>query len=405
MTNTSGSNTLTGLTNVTACNVGQTVTGTGIPANTYITAISGTTVTLSAKTTAAVTADVLRVDDVNYDQYQRHEYPVVDLGHAAHRVVRERGGQRHGHSHEYGYTAISGSTVTLSANTRGVTAPRSPRRQTLRRLRPLPAAATGPCWQHRHVVGEPVIGAGIPQGTTVAGIADTSHLVLSQAATATGDSATIYFGEAPVGVNITGVSIPVSSTTLTLSNRAGLVAGESVNGFGINPGTVIAGISGNTVTLSGNTAAVAANTTAALTFGAPLVGATNTVSTLGTTTNNSATMTFATTAGLYPGMVVQRRRTSRPATSITGRRFGHHRDSLGRRHAAHRRPTAVAVRSRLRTLVNYSNLYSGGTLVDQGTLTLSGTTGSIQVPGDLTHRRRQCHRGRHVPARSPRPAM
>jgi hypothetical protein len=58
VTNTSGTNVLT-ITNATPVNVGQPVTGTGIPTGAYVTAVSGSgagsTITLSASTTAAVT--------------------------------------------------------------------------------------------------------------------------------------------------------------------------------------------------------------------------------------------------------------------------------------------------------------------------------------------------------------
>ncbi|HEY5312175.1 MAG TPA: autotransporter-associated beta strand repeat-containing protein, partial [Pirellulales bacterium] len=155
---------------------------------------------------------------------------------------------------------------------------------------------------------------------------------------------------------------------------------ESVNGFGINPGTVIAGISGNTVTLSGATAAVASGTTAMLTFGAPLAGTTNTVTTTGATTLNSATVTLATTAGLYPGMIV----------SGSGIPSGDYISAVA---SATTLTLGVAASAKVATdtltfaspsLLNYSNLYSGGTIVDQGTLSLSGTLGSTQIPGNLT---------------------
>ncbi|HEY5312936.1 MAG TPA: autotransporter-associated beta strand repeat-containing protein, partial [Pirellulales bacterium] len=159
VTNTSNTNTLS-LGTAAGLNVGQTVTGTGIPTSTYITGLSGTTVTLSANTTSAVTSAVFAALAPN--------------------------------SQITGTT--SGSATIVVPSTLGI------------------------------VVGEPVIGAGIAQGTTVASITDTYHLTLSQAATATG-TLNAYFGEAPVGVNIAGVSIPASSSTLALTNAAGLVAG------------------------------------------------------------------------------------------------------------------------------------------------------------------------------------
>ncbi len=55
ITNTSGTNTITNV-DTSTLTVGRMVSGTGIPANTFITAISGSTVTLSNATTAGVTA-------------------------------------------------------------------------------------------------------------------------------------------------------------------------------------------------------------------------------------------------------------------------------------------------------------------------------------------------------------
>ena len=51
-TTASGSNQVTGLTYTTGIVVGQTVTGTGIPSSTTVTAISGTTITISNNATA-----------------------------------------------------------------------------------------------------------------------------------------------------------------------------------------------------------------------------------------------------------------------------------------------------------------------------------------------------------------
>jgi hypothetical protein len=57
-TTTSGSNIVTGVATAYTLGAGLTVTGAGIPANTTITAISGTTVTLSANATASGTASL-----------------------------------------------------------------------------------------------------------------------------------------------------------------------------------------------------------------------------------------------------------------------------------------------------------------------------------------------------------
>ncbi len=56
VTNTSGSNSLTGLVNTAGVFVGQVLSGTGIAAGTTVTAVGGTTVTMSANSTANATS-------------------------------------------------------------------------------------------------------------------------------------------------------------------------------------------------------------------------------------------------------------------------------------------------------------------------------------------------------------
>ena len=239
-------------------------------------------------------------------------------------------------------------------------------------------------------VGEPVIGTGIPLGTTVTAIVDAQHVTLSSTPTVAG-TGNVFFGVAPVGANIAGVSVPSGSgTTLTLTAAqvAGLVAGMSVTGYGMNPGTIISSINGTTVTLNQATASVASGTAATLTFGAPLNSSVNAVAVTGTTTGNNATVTLLSTAGLYPGMAITgpgipagdtiatiasaTTVTLTTATNPTG--FG---------------PGTLSISSPS-TLVAFSEGYTGSTVVNQGLLVFGGTTnpagsglGSLVIPGNL----------------------
>ena len=144
--------------------------------------------------------------------------------------------------------------------------------------------------------GETITGTGIPAGTTIVSGGGTNTLTLSQAATVA-NAAAVNFSP---------------TLSLTATQVAGLAAGMSVTGFGINPGTTILNINGTTVTLSNPTTAPIATlgvggVTAAsetLTFGAPLISAANNVIAGATTTNGSYTVTLGSAAGLYPGMAV-----------------------------------------------------------------------------------------------------
>jgi autotransporter-associated beta strand protein len=320
VTNTNGSPVLA-LSTATGLNVGQSVTGTGVPAGAYITQIVGNNVTLSANTTAAVTSAVFAAQT------------------ASSQVV----------------TTTSGSANATILNT---------------------AAGTSP----GVFVGQPVVGAGIPQGTTVAQIIDSTHIVLSNQATASGTS-NDFFAIAPAGANVAGLSIPTSgsSLSLTAAQVAGLAAGMSVNGFGISPGTVISSISGTTVNLSTATQAVAAGTTATVTFSATAGGSVNAVSTIGNTTTNT-TVTLATTQGLYAGMSVSG--TGIPAgTYITG-------IASATTVTLSNAPTSSVTNDALTitapsTLEGYSNTYTGNTIVNSGVLAIGGVVGSTQVLGNI----------------------
>jgi autotransporter-associated beta strand protein len=472
VTNTNATATLT-LPSVASLAVGENVTGTGVPSNAYITAIAGNTVTISAVTTAAVTnatfAASSTVTTTNVTGTNSLTLPSA-TGLNVGQAVSGTGIPANTY-----ITGVSGSTVTLSAVTTApvtsavISAPLATSQiattstvsNVVTLLTPIGSAAG-------IFVGEPVSGTGIVPGTTVASIVSANQITLSTTPTANpsgvsgSGTGNIFFGVAPVGVNIggvtvatgvattstaastasttllvsstasangetiTGTGIPAGTTivsgggtntlvlsqaatvanaaavnfsptlSLTATQVAGLAAGMSVTGFGINPGTTILNINGTTVTLSNPATAPIATlgvggvTTASetLTFGAPLISAANNVIAGATTTNGSYIVTLGSTAGLYPGMAISGLNipagdTIATVASATTLTLTNSTNSTGG-------TTGTLSFYSPSTTVAFSEGYTGATVVDQGTLNIGGTTnpaasglGAIVIPGNL----------------------
>ncbi len=105
------------------------------------------------------------------------------------------------------------------------------------------------------VVGDTITGTGIPAGTTISSITDSSTFVISAAATATsgagGISATCFLT----------TSTTISSTAVTCNSTTGMVVGQSIKGTNIPVDTTVAGITDGThFTLSNNATATSAGT-------------------------------------------------------------------------------------------------------------------------------------------------
>ena len=383
---TAGSNTFTLAPNTLGLNVGQLVTG-----------VTGTTTAASATTASTALPIASGSGTVNGELITGTGIPagttIVSGGGTTSLVLSQAATVASGATVTFGATLPANTyvtaynqgtgVVTLSANVAGAgptasfTAPTA--------VSQITATSSGSTTltvptSVGMFVGQPVVGAGIPQGATVAGIVDGTHVTLSTATTAT-QTSNAFYAIAPVGANVAGVSVPTSGTTLTLTAAqvAGLAAGMSVNGFGITPGTTIASISGTTVTLSAATQAVAAGATATLTFSATAGGSSNVVTTPGNTAT-SATVTLATTQGLYPGMRVTGSGipvgafiTAIPsATTVT----------LSAATTSTLTGTALTFNAPA-TLEGYSNTYTGDTIVNSGTLTIGGVIGSTQVNGNI----------------------
>ena len=225
-----------------------------------------------------------------------------------------------------------------------------------------------------------VSGPGIAPGTIISNVTGNA-VTLSKGATAnvTGN---ISFTPAPVGLTQAAVPVTASATIVSVSatNAAGIFAGQSVTGFGIPVGTVVSGVSGTLVTLSSAIGAVGLGATSTLTFGEQLTNSTTAAATVTTAvTTASATVTVGTTQGLYPGMKVTGSgipTNSYIATIASGTTFTLNTTATIASGAS------LAITSPT-ILPTFAQGYSGDTVVNQGTMSVGGTIGSIQIPGNL----------------------
>jgi len=189
-TTTSASNVLTAVSSVAGLAVGQALLGTGIPANTVITAVGSNTVTMSANATAAGTA-------VTITTATNFVCPII-----------------------FNALATSGSNLLTNVQ----------------------VSAGGSV--SGLVVGQPISGTGIPAGTviTVLGTAAPFTVTMSNAATATTPVASFLCDQ-----------VSGSPILINVSTTAGLAVGQPLVGAsGIPNNAVITAIGTNTITMSQN---------------------------------------------------------------------------------------------------------------------------------------------------------
>ena len=169
----------------TGVTVGAFVFGTGISAGTTVTAISGTTLTLSANNTTQVSGTL-------------SFHPFIPQATT--------------------FTGNSGSYNITVASATGV----------------------GP--------GMPIAGTGIPVGAVVTNVSGSTVTLNLPLTVTTGTStACAFFSGGPISVPVTGTN---GATTITVTSANFLSVGMSVSGRGISPNAYVIGISGTTVTLS-----------------------------------------------------------------------------------------------------------------------------------------------------------
>jgi hypothetical protein len=299
----SGSPILNTVSSVAGLLPGQPITGTGIPALSYITAVGTNTITISqnatvsvtVKPTGIVTSGSAVITSVSSLSGVLVGQPITGTGIPAGATI----------------TAASGTTITLSVNATATSV-----------VKPTgvltngSATITSVSSLTGIIVGQPISGTGIPAGATVTGTG-TNSITMSVAATANSALTTAYtftaitvagsnivtptgaFSGLVIGQTLTGAGIPAGTTitalgtaTVTLSANAtvssiasptgittagsavltsvssiaGLVAGQVISGPGIVAGTTIASTSGTTITMSG---AATVTSSSAVTFSSP----------------------------------------------------------------------------------------------------------------------------------------
>lgn len=256
---TNGSNSITGFTvtpstSPTVPAVGQTITGTGIPAFTTITAISGSSITISANATVTPAAPVTITTGFN---------SIVTKGSAVLTGVSTTAGLANGQLLTGTGIPSMGliSSFSPSAGTVTMTAVASASST---------VAPTGIVTSGSTIitsvssvsgiaVGQPITGTGIP-GTATVSAFDPVGLTITMSTKATATSSTIS------SVTPTAFLTKGSNIVTALSSLSGLNVGSAVTGTGIPSGTTVASVGGvNTMTLSAN----ASSTTATAVKGTP----------------------------------------------------------------------------------------------------------------------------------------
>ena len=252
---------ITGVNSIAGLAVGQPITGTGIPANTYIAAPapSGTTINISNAVTATptaitptgyITAGSTSITGVSSISGLAVGQPITSSTTAV--VGQVLGVIPAGTT----ITAASGTTITMSqaaAATGSVTITGIVTNGSTT-LTPV-SSTTG------LATGQVITGAGIPSGTKISTIGTTVTLSAKATATSAFPTTTSFNG-------IVNATMPTSLTAPTSSNDPavitqvtsaagvpgtaglGLAVGQPLTAPGINPGATITAIGANTVTMS-----------------------------------------------------------------------------------------------------------------------------------------------------------
>ena len=252
---------ITGVNSIAGLAVGQPITGTGIPANTYIAAPapSGTTINISNAVTATptaitptgyITAGSTSITGVSSISGLTVGQPITSSTTAV--VGQVLGVIPAGTT----ITAASGTTITMSqaaAATGSVTITGIVTNGSTT-LTPV-SSTTG------LATGQVITGAGIPSGTKISTIGTTVTLSAKATATSAFPTTTSFNG-------IVNATMPTSLTAPTSSNNPavitqvtsaagvpgtaglGLAVGQPLTAPGINPGATITAIGANTVTMS-----------------------------------------------------------------------------------------------------------------------------------------------------------
>ncbi len=319
---TSGSKNITAVSSTSGILVGQPITGTGVPANTYVASV-GTTSPYTVAISNAVTATPAAVAPTGY----------ITAGTSSITGVSSVSGLVVGQPITTSTTAIagqvlgvipanttisaaSGTTITMSANASATGSISFVGILTSGSTTLTPVSSTVGL-----AVGQPLTGVGIPASPATTITAIGTNITMSAKATA---SSTF-----PTQATFYGILTSGSPTITVVQSAAGvlgiaglgLVVGQPLTGANITPGTTITAIAANTVTMSANpTAASTVTPTGTVTSGSPIITnvtsvagviagqaitgtgipSSTTVSSFGTTVPYSITMSKNATATLPP---------------------------------------------------------------------------------------------------------
>jgi Ferritin-like domain len=230
---TSGSKTLTGVSNTTGLGAGQVVTGTNIPTNTIITGVTSNTISLSAAPTATPAA----ISPTG----------VVTLGSNVITLVSSITGLFVGQ--QISGTGIpAGSTITAINSVNGA----APFSITISSnvTATSTVAPTGSVTKGSTLVnfvsaltsvnvGAGITGTGIPAGTTVT-------------ATSTGPNTITLSNPATISsvISLNGIVTTGSAVITAVSSITGVTVGQSITGAGIPANTTVSSIGTTTITMS-----------------------------------------------------------------------------------------------------------------------------------------------------------
>ena len=215
---TSGSPTLTSVSSLTGLAIGQVLTGAGIPANTAISAISGTTITMSANATATVSTAVTITSSASLAVGQVLSSPVSFTG-----ITTSGSPTITGITSVTGLAAGQGLTGTgIPANTviSSITGSAAPYSITM--------SANA---NYTITTAEPITSTGpIPLNTTISSISGTTITMSAKA------NATL------TPVTFTAITTNASAILTSVSSVTGLGAGQGLTGTGIPANAVISSI-------------------------------------------------------------------------------------------------------------------------------------------------------------------
>ena len=229
-----GSFTILSVSPTTGLAVGQAITGTGVAANTIITAINGSTLTVSVPASANGTGVSLTVTSAGTPVKGSNVFGVAGTipGVAIGQPVTGTNVPANSY-----ITQISANSITLSQAASGSSTV-TPSGYTTSGNKQISGVSS----VNSVVPGASITGTNIPSGTTVVGV-DPVASTITISASASGTST----------VKPTGVVTAGSSQVTSLSSTSGLIVGQPISGTGIPANTFIGSVSGNTLTLADST--------------------------------------------------------------------------------------------------------------------------------------------------------